>query len=83
MAVTERGVVTAEPRRFRFGRPGDGRTVLPWQPITAWAGPWPCDESWWTGGAGLGARFQFVGADGRAWLLVCGPDGWSLEAGYD
>ena len=83
VAVTERGVVTAEPRRFRFGRPGDGRTVLPWQPITAWAGPWPCDESWWTGGAGLGARFQLVGADGRAWLLVCGPDGWSLEAGYD
>jgi protein ImuB len=76
--VTERGVVTGEPRRFRVGG-----GVLPWQPVTAWAGPWPTDEGWWTDGAGMTARFQVVGADGRAWLLVRAPDGWSLEAGYD
>jgi protein ImuB len=76
--VTDRGVVTGEPRRFRLG---DG--VLPWQPVTAWAGPWPTDEGWWSGGAGPSARFQVVGADGRAWLLLRGPEGWSLEAGYD
>lgn len=76
--VTDRGVVTGEPRRFRLG---DG--VLPWQPVTAWAGPWPTDEGWWSGGSGPSARFQVVGADGRAWLLLRGPEGWSLEAGYD
>lgn len=76
--VTDRGVVSGEPRRFRVG---DG--VLPWQPVTAWAGPWPADEGWWSGGVGPTARFQVVGADGRAWLLVCGPEGWALEAGYD
>ncbi len=78
VSVSARGVVSGEPRRFRVGA-----GVLPWQPVTAWAGPWPTDEGWWSGGAGPTARFQVVGADGRAWLLVRGPDGWSLEAGYD
>ncbi|GAA1936893.1 DNA polymerase Y family protein [Nocardioides marmoribigeumensis] len=76
--VTDRGAVTGEPRRFRVGG-----GVLPWQPVTAWAGPWPTDEGWWTGGPGRSARFQVVGADGRAWLLLRAPDGWSLEAAYD
>ena len=79
--VTDRGVVTGQPTRFRLGQT-DG-TPLPWQPVTAWAGPWPTDEGWWSGGAGLSARFQVVGADGRAWLLLRAPEGWSLEAGYD
>ena len=78
VGVTDRGAVTGEPRRFRVG---DG--TLPWQPVTAWAGPWPTDEGWWSGGAGRSARFQVVGADGRAWLLLRAPDGWSLEAAYD
>ncbi len=78
VAVTDRGVVTGVPCRFQAGE-----GVLPWQPVTAWAGPWPVDEGWWSGGSGLTARFQVVGADGRAWLLVCAPEGWSLEAGYD
>lgn len=80
--VTDRGVVTGEPRRFRAGGGPDGQS-LPWQPVTAWAGPWPTDEGWWSGGAGPSARFQVVGADGRAWLLLRAPAGWSLEAGYD
>ncbi len=98
VAVTERGVVTGEPRRFRVrgaardtardgaGAPAGGRVegaTLPWQPVTAWAGPWPTDEGWWSGGAGRSARFQVVGADGRAWLLLRHPEGWSLEAAYD
>jgi protein ImuB len=78
VAVTDRGVVSGEPRRFRVGG-----GILPWQPVTAWAGPWPTDEGWWSDGAGPTARFQVVGADGRAWLLSRSPDGWSLEAGYD
>ena len=77
VSVTDRGVVSGEPRRFRVGQ------GLPWQPVTAWAGPWPTDEGWWSGGAGPSARFQVVGADGRAWLLLRAPEGWSLEAGYD
>ena len=80
--VTDRGVVTGEPARFRVGRAVDGQG-LPWQPVTAWAGPWPTDEAWWSGGSGIAARFQVVGADGRAWLLLRAPEGWSLEAGYD
>ncbi|WP_445255961.1 DNA polymerase Y family protein [Nocardioides aurantiacus] len=76
--VTDRGVVTGEPARFRV----EGSSV-PWQPVKAWAGPWPTDEGWWAGGAGLSARFQVVGSDGRAWLLLRGPGGWSLEAAYD
>ncbi len=92
--VTDRGVVTGEPRRFRvtdaprvLAGSADGRvvgsTTSPWQPVTAWAGPWPTDEGWWSGGVGRAARFQVVGADGRAWLLLRAPDGWSLEAAYD
>ncbi|CAN5337890.1 DNA polymerase Y family protein [soil metagenome] len=83
VGVTDRGVVTTPPSRFRLSRPDGKGALLPWQPVTAWAGPWPTDESWWSGGAGLASRFQVVGADGRAWLLVCRVDGWSLEAGYD
>lgn len=80
--VTERGAVTGEPRRFRVEGRVEG-TVLPWQPVTAWAGPWPTDEAWWSGGSGRSARFQVVGADGRAWLLLRASDGWRLEAAYD
>ena len=82
VCVTDRGVVSGEPRRFRVAGAADGQS-LPWQPVTAWAGPWPTDEGWWSGGAGPAARFQVVGADGRAWLLVRSPAGWALEAGYD
>jgi protein ImuB len=72
-------VVTGEPTRFLLGDVlADG-----WQPVAAWAGPWPLDESWWSAEGGRSSRFQVVGADGRAWLLACGPDGWRVEAGYD
>ena len=81
VAVTERGAVTAAPCRFRLAP--EGQAAPPWQPVGAWAGPWPTDESWWAGGTGVTARFQLVGADGRAWLLVCDASGWALEAGYD
>lgn len=83
VAVTERGVVTGEPFRFR----GVGaRPALPWQPVASWAGPWPVDEGWWApddGGDGRSARFQVVGVDGRAWLMRWRATGWEVEAGYD
>ena len=78
VAVTDRGTVTCEPARFHTGSsPG-------WQPVEAWAGPWPVDEQWWDApGSGRVARFQVVGADGRAWLMRCDGDQWWTEAGYD
>jgi protein ImuB len=46
VAVTERGGVTCEPARFHTGEsPG-------WQPVEAWAGPWPVDEQWWEASTG-------------------------------
>ena len=52
-----RGVRHRPRRRHRRapplpGRGGSGGQGLPWQPVTAWAGPWPTDEGWWSGGAG-------------------------------
>jgi len=74
VVVTERGVVSGTPSRVRL--------ESGWEPVAAWAGPWPVDESWWSGGE-RSSRFQVVGVDGRAWLLLCGPTGWRVEAGYD
>jgi protein ImuB len=76
VVVRERGGVSGEPARYR---PGPGE---PWQPVAAWAGPWPVVEQWWEGGTRL-ARFQLVGVDGRAWLASCERDVWSTEAAYD
>ena len=94
--VSDRGRVNSPPVRFRpvtVDEPDAG-----WQSVVAWAGPWPVDEQWWEQPAGqprcMVARFQLVGADGRAWLLRCevgtvgavgGSDvgGWWTEASYD
>jgi protein ImuB len=78
VAVTERGAVTGEPGRLHTGA-GSG-----WQRIASWAGPWPADEQWWSDDArGAGARFQLVGVDGRAWLVLCRGGQWWTEAAYE
>lgn len=84
VAVTGRGAVSCEPTRFHTG------SASGWQPVEAWAGPWPVDEQWWDldparspEGRGPVARFQVVGADGRAWLMRCDGDQWWTEAAYD
>jgi protein ImuB len=87
VAVTERGVVTGEPWRYRIDAAPDV-AVRRWTPVASWAGPWPVDDTWWLASAeegdrGRSARFQVVGVDGRAWLLVWRRDGWTVEAGYD
>lgn len=74
--VDDRGAMTGVPGRFRTCA-AEG-----WQPVAAWAGPWPVEESWWDGGRRL-TRFQVVGVDGRAWLLSLAGADWWTEAGYD
>lgn len=78
VSVTDRGAVTGEPERFHTG------AAHGWQRIVSWAGPWPVDEQWWNEDAsGRAARFQLVGADGRAWLVLCRDCQWWTEAAYE
>ncbi|WP_026875298.1 Y-family DNA polymerase [Jiangella gansuensis] len=94
--VTARGAVSGPPARFRPVTAGPGGPSSPrrparrgvggaeeWQPITAWAGPWPVEELWWEEPARWVARFQIVGLDGRAWLMRYADGSWCIEAGYD
>lgn len=76
VGVDGRGILTAAPARFS----PDGTT----QSIAAWAGPWPVEERWWDDAAARRlARFQVVGVDGSAWLLVVEGGRWWTEASYD
>lgn len=78
VAITARGMVTTAPDAFRVGETG---TL---QPVEAWAGPWPIDELWWDPVAARQvARFQVVGVDGTAWLLVVEGSQWWAEACYE
>jgi protein ImuB len=76
--VTSRGLVTGDPVLFSVDRLSAPTRVQ------AWAGPWPIDELWWDPGqARRVARFQVVGVDGSAWLLVVEDGQWWCEARYD
>jgi len=78
IGVTGRGMVTAELTQFR---PDAAAGVMP---IQAWAGPWAIDELWWDPTAARRvARFQIVGVDGSAWLLLVENGQWWTEARYD
>ena len=78
VGVSSRGSVTADPTRFR-PTPDAELTV-----VAAWAGPWPIEELWWDpAGARRVARFQMVGVDGSAWLLVVEEGRWWTEAKYE
>lgn len=77
VGVTVRGVVTTEPTLFKAQAADDLMR------IEAWAGPWPIDELWWDPTqARQVARFQVVGVDGSAWLLVVEDGQWWTEAQY-
>ena len=54
----------------------------PWQPVAAWAGPWPATERWWSVRRHR-ARLQVVMADGTARLLCTERAQWWVEALYD
>ena len=77
VGVTTRGVVTTEPMLFKAQESDELMRV------EAWAGPWPIDELWWDPvQARQVARFQVVGVDGSAWLLVVENSQWWTEAQY-
>ncbi|HET9647829.1 MAG TPA: DNA polymerase Y family protein [Microlunatus sp.] len=76
--ITDRGILTADPVHV-VPQPGIGP-----MPIVGWAGPWPIDELWWDPtDARRVARFQLVGGDGSAWLMVVEDGQWWSEARYD
>ena len=75
VTVDERGAPSADPTGFAAGA-----KMLE---ITAWAGPWPIDERWWSADARSAWRFQIVDSTGCAWLLVLDSGGWWAEARYD
>lgn len=80
-SVTERGLLTGAPARFRVCTAG--KQATPWTQVGAWAGPWPVEETWWEPDAQRLSRFQLVGVDGQAWLLSCSGEQWWTEAGYE
>jgi protein ImuB len=78
IGVTGRGLVTGEPARFRAA------ADQAWQPVASWAGPWPVDDQWWDEAAARRlARFQVVGVDGSAFLMIVEGGHWWTEASYD
>ena len=76
VGVDGRAQASAPPAVLRRA---DGRTSR----ITAWAGPWPLDERWWSTRPRRQARFQLVLDDGTAHLCAVEGGRWQLEATYD
>ena len=75
VVVSGRGLLEAEVDRLSV----EGG---PWQPVVAWAGPWPVTERWWSVRRRR-ARLQVVMADGTARLLYNERTQWWVEALYD
>ena len=76
VGVSGRAQVSAPPAVLRRA---DGRV----SGITAWAGPWPLDERWWSSRSRRQARFQLVLDDGTAHLCAVEGGRWQREATYD
>jgi protein ImuB len=74
LRVDGRGLLTAEPSVLSVGGG-------PFHPVTAWAGPWPATERWWSARRRR-ARLQVVATTG-AYLLAVEGQRWWLEAVYD
>lgn len=74
--LDERGTLSGRPAVLRLG---DST-----HQVTAWAGPWPIDERWWSAESAVRSnRFQVVDESGMAWLLVLDGADWWAEARYD
>lgn len=75
VAALARGELSSTPGRIDLG----GERLA----ITAWAGPWPVVERWWSEDARRYARLQVALADGRAALLACEGGQWKVVGWYD
>ncbi|MGW0179050.1 DNA polymerase Y family protein [Nocardia sp. NPDC003345] len=73
--VTARGLFSAPPARLRWGRSS-------WR-LTAWAGPWPLDELWWSPGTAPAARAQVELPGPHSLLLLVRDDRWCVEGLYE
>ncbi len=74
VSVSGRGLLTAAPCRLSVEK-------SPWSEVTAWAGPWPSDERWWSRSRRRSARLQAV-AGTEAHLLLIERGRWWVEATY-
>jgi hypothetical protein len=74
VSVSGRGLLTAGPHRLSVEKG-------PWAVVTAWAGPWPTEERWWSRSRRRGARLQAV-TGGEAHLLLVERGRWWVEATY-
>jgi nucleotidyltransferase/DNA polymerase involved in DNA repair len=74
LAVSARGLLTGVPCRLSVERG-------PWSSVTAWAGPWPSDERWWSRSRRRSARLQTV-IGPAAHLLLAERGRWWVEATY-
>jgi hypothetical protein len=74
LSVSGRGLLTGAPRRLSVEKG-------PWSEVTAWAGPWPSEERWWSRSARRSARLQAI-AGGDAHLLLVERGRWWVEATY-
>jgi protein ImuB len=74
VSVSGRGLLTALPCRLSVEE-------HPWSAVTAWAGPWPSEERWWSRSRRRGARLQAV-TGGEAHLLLVERGRWWVEATY-
>jgi hypothetical protein len=74
LAVSPRGLLTGVPCCLSVERG-------PWSSVTAWAGPWPSDERWWSRSRRRSARLQTV-IGSAAHLLLAERGHWWVEATY-
>ena len=74
VAVSARGLLTGTPVRLSVEN-------RPWATVTAWAGPWPSDERWWSRSRQRSARLQAV-VGAAAHLLLVERGRWWVEATY-
>ncbi len=74
VSVSGRGLLTTVPYRLSVEKG-------PWSAVTAWAGPWPSFERWWSRSARRSARLQAV-TDTEAHLLLVEQGRWWVEATY-
>ncbi|MEJ5919140.1 Y-family DNA polymerase [Corynebacterium sp. H78] len=74
VVVTGRATLTGEPHSVTWA--GQNHAV------TAWAGPWPVDERWWTVSEGRRAARLQIAIDKAAFLLIGSKGQWRIEGKY-